>query len=67
MILVSHDVNLAAEWATTALLLLKGNVIARGSIASVMSEENFRKVYPDANLHVGKNPVTGAPQIFFGG
>jgi iron complex transport system ATP-binding protein len=67
VILVSHDVNLAAEWATTALLLLKGNMIARGPIASVMSEENFRRVYPDAKLHIGKNPITGAPQIFFGG
>jgi iron complex transport system ATP-binding protein len=67
VILVSHDVNLAAEWATTGLLLLKGNVIARGSIGSVMSEENFRRVYPGAKLHSGKNPITGAPQIFFGG
>jgi iron complex transport system ATP-binding protein len=67
VVLVSHDVNLAAEWATTAILLLKGNVIARGSIESVMTEENFRRVYPDAKLHLGENPVTGAPQIFFGG
>jgi iron complex transport system ATP-binding protein len=67
VILVSHDVNLAAEWATTALLLLRGSIIARGPVTSVMSEENFRRVYPDAQLHIGKNPVTGAPQIFFGG
>jgi iron complex transport system ATP-binding protein len=67
VILVSHDVNLAAEWASTALLLLKGNVIARGSIAEVMTEENFHRVYPGAKLVAGKNPVTGAPQIFFGG
>jgi iron complex transport system ATP-binding protein len=67
IVLVSHDVNLAAEWATTALFLLHGTSIAQGPIAKVFTEETFRKVYPGAKLVIGKNPVTGAPQVFFGG
>jgi iron complex transport system ATP-binding protein len=66
IVLVSHDVNLAAEWSDTAVLLTKGTTLARGPIGSVMTEENFRKIYPGAKLSVGKNPFTGAPQIFFG-
>jgi iron complex transport system ATP-binding protein len=67
IVLVSHDVNLAAEWSDTALLLVKGNAIARGPISEVMTEQNFHRAYPDAKLSMGKNPFTGAPQIFFGG
>ncbi|CAK9249840.1 unnamed protein product [Sphagnum jensenii] len=54
IILVSHDVNLASEWAHTALFLFKGNVIARGPIAEVMTEKIFLKAYPDAKLHAEK-------------
>jgi iron complex transport system ATP-binding protein len=67
IILVSHDVNLAAEWADTAVLLHQGTTRAQGPIAKVMTEANFKTIYPGAKLSVGKNPFTGAPQVFFGG
>jgi iron complex transport system ATP-binding protein len=67
IILVSHDVNLAAEWSDTAVLLHQGTTRAQGPIANVMTEANFKTIYPGAKLSVGKNPFTGAPQVFFGG
>ena len=67
IVLVSHDVNLAAEWADTAVILHKGTTRAQGKIADVMTEANFKTIYPGAKLSVGKNPFTGAPQVFFGG
>jgi iron complex transport system ATP-binding protein len=65
IILVSHDVNLASEWSDTALLLVRGKKSAHGPVASVMTDENFKGAYPNAEIAVGKNPFSGAPQLFF--
>jgi iron complex transport system ATP-binding protein len=62
---VSHDVNLAAEWSNTALLLVRGKKAAHGKLASVLTDGHFRSAYPDAEISVGKNPFSGAPQLFF--
>jgi len=68
VVLVSHDVNLAAEWADTAMLLgPRGQgKIAFGSMREALTETNLKKLYPGAELVVGSNPVTGAPKVFFG-
>lgn len=66
VILVSHDVNLAAEWADTAFLMKSGKKLAHGKTQDVLITENFKSVFPGADLHVGKSPMTGAPKIFFG-
>ena len=65
IILVSHDVNLAAEWSDTALLLVQGQKRAHGRLESVLTDAHFKNAYPNAEIAVGKNPFTGAPQIFF--
>jgi iron complex transport system ATP-binding protein len=64
-ILVSHDVNLAAEWSQRALLLVDGKKAAHGAIESVLTDVHFKNAYPDAGIAVGKNPYSGAPQLFF--
>lgn len=64
-VLVSHDVNLAAEFSDRALLLVKGSKAAEGAIANVLTDEHFKRAYPDADISVGKNPFTGAPKLFF--
>lgn len=66
VILVSHDINIASEWARSALLIDRGGVIARGAIGEALTEANVRALYPGADLFVGSNPVTGAPKVFFG-
>jgi iron complex transport system ATP-binding protein len=64
-ILVSHDVNLAAEWSDQALLLVGGRKAAYGKLESVLTDVHFKNAYPDAEIAVGKNPFSGAPQLFF--
>lgn len=66
IVLVAHDVNLAAEWATSCLLMKDGRKIASGSAKEVLGEANIRALYPGAELFVGANPRTGAPKVFFG-
>jgi ABC-type hemin transport system ATPase subunit len=64
-ILVSHDVNLAASLADTALLLVNGTKKAHGKMEEVLTDVHFKGAYPDADIAIGKNPFTGTPQLFF--
>lgn len=68
VVLVSHDVNLASEWADTALLMgPRGHgKVAYGPVQQVLTLENLKKLYPGAELVVGTNPMTGSPKVFFG-
>jgi len=66
IVLVSHDVNLATEWASTGLLLKNGKRVAQGLIHEVFTEANIRKLYPESNLVVAASPSTGVPKMFFG-
>lgn len=66
VVLVSHDVNLACEWADTCLLLKAGRKLASGKVKEVLTQERIKILYPGADLLVGSNPVTGAPKVFFG-
>lgn len=67
IIMVSHDLNLASEWAETCVLIRNGIKVAHGKMASVLTEDNLRKIYPKTPLKVGKNPSTGTPKVFFSG
>ena len=58
---VVHDLNLAARFADQVVLLSEGRLVAKGSPAEVLNEENIRRVFavqptfiPDAagNLHI---------------
>ena len=66
ILLVSHDINIASEWARTALLMKGGRRIAHGPIRDVLNEKNIRALYPSSDLVVGVNPASGAPKVFFG-
>jgi len=66
ILLVSHDLNLASEWADTAILLKAGERVASGKIQEVLSAERLQTLYPGADLVVAASPVTGAPKVFFG-
>jgi iron complex transport system ATP-binding protein len=66
VILVSHDFNVASEWADSALLLRKGEKVACGPMRDILTELFLKSLYPDSGLVVGANPATGAPKVFFG-
>ncbi|MCM2322245.1 MAG: ABC transporter ATP-binding protein [Oligoflexia bacterium] len=65
IILVSHDVNLASEWAASGLLLKNGRRLGAGPIRELLTRETIQKLYPGAELVICPHPVSGAPKIFF--
>ncbi|MGA2522771.1 MAG: ABC transporter ATP-binding protein [Candidatus Bathyarchaeia archaeon] len=59
---VVHDLNLAARYCNTALLLNKGCVFAAGSLDEVMTSENIKTVFK-VDAMVKRNPVTNSLYI----
>ena len=62
VIVVTHELNLAAEFATLALMMKSGEVVACGPPGDVLTEERLRAVF-EARLLVDSNPVSGAPRV----
>ena len=61
-LVVTHELNLAAEFATHALLLKSGEMLAYGETREVMTESRLREAF-EANLMVDRNPSSGAPRV----
>lgn len=61
-IVVTHELNLAAEFATRVLMLREGESLACGSPREVLTEGRLKALF-DAELMVDVNPATGAPRI----
>ncbi len=61
-IVVTHELNLAAEYADKVLLLKAGEVVAFGSPDEVMTEKLLSSLF-ETDLLVDRNPVSGAPRI----
>ncbi|MDI3258004.1 MAG: ABC transporter ATP-binding protein [Kyrpidia sp.] len=62
VVMVLHDLNLAALYADRILLLNRGRVEALGSAADVLTEDHIDAVYGVRPLVV-RHPDTGVPQI----
>ena len=61
-VVVTHDINLAAEFSDRVLLLLQGRTLATGSPREVLTPELLREVF-EIQVLVDAHPVTGAPRI----
>jgi iron complex transport system ATP-binding protein len=61
-IVVTHDLNLAAEFADQVMLLKSGREIASGPPRKVFTPELLREVF-GLQVLVDAHPVTGAPRI----
>jgi iron complex transport system ATP-binding protein len=61
-IVVTHELNLAAEFATSVLLLKSGEMVAVGNPEDVMTESLLRSVF-ETVLLVDENPASGSPRI----
>jgi iron complex transport system ATP-binding protein len=61
-VVVTHDINLASEFADRVLLLIRGRVLAAGSPREVLTPELLREVF-EIRVLVDAHPVTGAPRI----
>lgn len=62
VVMVSHDINLAAMYADTLLLLHRGKVLCYGPPEEVLTYERLESVY-GCPLLVDKSPLGGLPRI----
>ena len=65
VLMVIHDLNLAAEYSDRLVLISKdlGTIHAQGPPGQVLTRENVGAVY-HTRVRVGENPVSGSPCIF---
>ncbi len=63
VLVVIHDVNLAARWCDRLLMLAGGRIIAEGAPGSVLTPDNLRRCY-DIEARILPHPDNGRPQVF---
>lgn len=63
VLLIIHDLNLAAEYCDHLILMKNGTVYAHGSPSSVLTYKTIEEVY-DTVVVTRKNPLSGKPAIF---
>ena len=61
-VVVTHDVNLAAEFADRVVLMKEGRTIATGSPREALSPELLKRIF-DLQVLVDTHPISGAPRI----
>jgi len=59
-VVVKHDFNAAAQYASRVALMKEGALVAVGPVSEVMTEARLREVF-EAELYAGEDPRTGAP------
>ena len=59
---VTHELNLAAEFASIVLLLKNGETAGFGNPREVMTRDALRTVF-DTDLLVDESPASGAPRV----
>ena len=62
VVMVSHDLNLAATYADRVMLLQDGRVVKIGTPAEVLTEEILTRSY-GCHLHVDQHPLLGTPRV----
>jgi len=62
VISILHDLNLAAQYCDTLIMLKEGRVFAAGDPAQVLTRTNIEQVY-GARVRVRMDPVTRRPYI----
>lgn len=61
-IVITHDLNLASEFADEILLLKDGKIFAKGGAHEVLTEGNLKDVY-EVNVLLDENPVSRKVRI----
>lgn len=60
--IITHDLNLASEFADEILLLKRGEVVARGKPVEVLTVRNLRTFFA-IDVFLDRNPGSGKPRI----
>ncbi|MFC1824049.1 ABC transporter ATP-binding protein [Thermodesulfobacteriota bacterium] len=66
VVLVSHDIDLAAQYCHRIMMLKNGTIFKVGSPEEVVTAANIEFVY-DCPVLVDKNPATGRPRVSLSG
>jgi iron complex transport system ATP-binding protein len=62
VVVVSHDINLAARHCDRLVLLRRGSIAADGSPGEVLRPDAIRSVY-DVEVEIGRDPASGRPFV----
>ncbi len=63
--LISHDINLVAEYLNRIILLKEGRVICDGLTKNVLNEKNLSEIFNIKDFMIDFNKITGNPNLFF--
>ncbi len=61
-IVITHDLNLAAEFADEIVMLKNGRIVAKGTPAEVLTTENVEKVF-GVRVLLDRNPASGNVRV----
>ena len=61
-VVITHDLNLASEFADRIAMLSGGRMIVIGTPADVLTEENLREVF-SVNVLLDKNPASDRVRV----
>jgi iron complex transport system ATP-binding protein len=61
-VVITHDLNLAAEFADEIVMLKDGRVAAKGAPADVLTAENVRDVFA-VDVMLDRNPASGNVRV----
>ena len=64
IILVSHNINLAATYCDRIVMLKQGIVIADGNPENVINRDNLRKLY-DHDINIIKTELSNVPLVLY--
>jgi len=62
VIMVLHDINLAARYADKALALLCSERLAFGTIPEVINKKNIRSLF-EVDVHIAEHPEHKSPVV----
>jgi iron complex transport system ATP-binding protein len=62
VVVVTHDLNLAAMFCNKVMLLKGGEFVKLGSVEDVICSQVLGDIYPD-NIYIGTHPVNGKPMV----
>lgn len=63
---VTHEINLAAEFADQVALLKQGRLLASGAVTQVMTTDRLSELF-DTSLLVDTHPYSGRPRVTIAG
>ena len=63
-VVITHDLNLASEFADEIVMLKHGRVVARGAPADVLTVDNVRNVF-GVDVMLDRNPASGKVRVSF--